>query len=247
MKASCVRGHEFTVENTRIRYDGYRECRECLREHSRRYKAERFEERKRAAERTQRELSEAARWAPIPGWGGKYEISDTGLVRCVPYSLETSEGLTRHWFGGVVPTRVTNGSPYLSVTLNHGGKSKRYRIHRLVASAFIPNPDGLPVVRHLNDDPLDNRISNLAWGTVSDNMRDVVRNGNHSNARKTHCVRGHALTGDNVIHRSAGRECAACAAWRNSLRYVCEGCGKTRSLVNKSRHAKVCKKGKGLG
>ena len=50
--------------------------------------------------------------------------------------------------------------------------------HRLIADAFIPNPDNYPIVRHLDDDPSNNDISNLAWGTPKDNFEDCVRNGN---------------------------------------------------------------------
>lgn len=50
-------------------------------------------------------------------------------------------------------------------------------IHRLVGKAFVPNPDNLPYVRHLNDDPTDNWAVNLAWGTQRDNHEDCVKNG----------------------------------------------------------------------
>ena len=60
-------------------------------------------------------------------------------------------------------------------------KTKFYRIHVLKASAFIfgPNPLGANVVRHLNDVKIDNRLENLAFGTLSDNMKDCVRNGSY--------------------------------------------------------------------
>lgn len=49
--------------------------------------------------------------------------------------------------------------------------------HRIMAEAFIPNPDGYPIVRHLNDIPDDNDLCNLAWGTQRDNWDDSVENG----------------------------------------------------------------------
>ena len=54
----------------------------------------------------------------------------------------------------------------------------KYLVHRLVAETFIPNPEGYPIVRHLDDDPNDNSIRNLAWGTSKDNREDSIRNGN---------------------------------------------------------------------
>lgn len=72
-------------------------------------------------------------------------------------------------------TPLKNGHIDMSLRLN-GRRIHRY-LHRLVAEAFIPNPCGYPEVRHLNDDPSDNEIDNLAWGTQYDNMQDCIRNG----------------------------------------------------------------------
>lgn len=57
------------------------------------------------------------------------------------------------------------------------GNLKEIYLHRLLAQTFIPNPDNLPLVRHLNDIKDDNRLENLAWGTQLDNQKDSVRNG----------------------------------------------------------------------
>ena len=54
-------------------------------------------------------------------------------------------------------------------------------IHRLLAQAFIPNPNNYPVVRHLNDNKNDWRLENLAWGTTSDNTQDSIKNNRHNN------------------------------------------------------------------
>lgn len=59
---------------------------------------------------------------------------------------------------------------------NHTGKHKLL-VHRLVAEAFIPNPNNYPVVRHLNDRPHDNVVDNLAWGTYRDNTLDALNHG----------------------------------------------------------------------
>lgn len=72
-------------------------------------------------------------------------------------------------------TPLKNGHIDMSLILN-GRRIHRY-LHRLVAEAFIPNPCGYPVVRHLNDDPSDNEPENLAWGTQLDNVHDCILNG----------------------------------------------------------------------
>ena len=70
-------------------------------------------------------------------------------------------------------------SGYLSVELfDENGKSKRLLIHRLVAMAYIPNPENLPQVNHIDENPLNNAVSNLEWCTAKYNM-------NYGNGAKT--------------------------------------------------------------
>ena len=91
-------------------------------------------------------------------------------------------------------------------------RRKTFLVHREMAKAFIPNPNNLPLVRHLNDDKLDNRLENLAWGTWSDNMADALRNGRNKNANRTHCrVGGHEFTPENTgFDKRGARVCLAC-------------------------------------
>lgn len=74
-----------------------------------------------------------------------------------------------------------SGSPigrcgHIDVSLQIGGRRVHKYLHRMVAEAFIPNPHNYPIVRHLDDDPLNNCVENLAWGTQVDNMRDAILN-----------------------------------------------------------------------
>ena len=62
---------------------------------------------------------------------------------------------------------------YMQVTLRDG----TFRVHRLLAQAFIPNPDGLPYVCHLDDVKDNNALSNLAWGTQQENVKQAIGNG----------------------------------------------------------------------
>lgn len=57
------------------------------------------------------------------------------------------------------------------------------RVHRVVAETFIPNPDNLPIVMHINNDKSDNRVENLKWGTISDNTKQAVNDGLMVNAK----------------------------------------------------------------
>lgn len=66
---------------------------------------------------------------------------------------------------------------HLGVCLSVNGKPIYRYLHRLMAEAFLPNPYGLPIVRHLDDDPRNNYLDNLRWGTQKDNHDDCCRNG----------------------------------------------------------------------
>lgn len=74
------------------------------------------------------------------------------------------------------------GSPtgrcgHIDVSLQRYGVRHHRYMHRLVAEAFIPNPHNYPIVRHLDDDPENNCVDNLAWGTCLDNVHDCISSG----------------------------------------------------------------------
>lgn len=144
-----------------------------------------------------------AQWVPVAGYEGVYEVSDTGLVR----------GLSR---GTLRTLKPRSSGPYPSVNLCRRGTKRSARIHNLVAHAFLgPRPAGLQV-RHLDGNPLNNSVSNLAYGTASENALDKRRHGTDYNARKTHCPHGHAYDVSNTRVRHGTREgerlCRACEA-----------------------------------
>jgi hypothetical protein len=70
-----------------------------------------------------------------------------------------------------------NPSGYLLVDLHHNHKSYYRQVHRLVAEAFIPNPDKLPTVNHIDGDKTNNRIDNLEWMSIKDNVRHAWSTG----------------------------------------------------------------------
>lgn len=81
--------------------------------------------------------------------------------------------------GKILKDHFGDDHGHLSTRLTDGKRKAERYTHRIVAEAFIPNPNNYPIVRHLNDDPSDNRAVNLAWGTQKDNHYDSVRNGTH--------------------------------------------------------------------
>lgn len=104
------------------------------------------------------------KWSHIQNIGG-YMVSDKGRVWS-----EVSQKF--------IKVKPMDDHGHLGVCLSSNGKTYYRYIHRLVAEAFIPNPNNYPIVRHLDDDPSNNELNNLAWGTQKDNIRDCIENGN---------------------------------------------------------------------
>lgn len=92
-------------------------------------------------------------------------------------------------------------------------------VHQLVLAEFVgPRPTGL-VVRHLNGNSRDNRLSNLVYGTAAQNAQDAIAHGVNANLNKTHCPHGHEYTVANTYIRPCGkRKCRACNAERERRR-----------------------------
>jgi len=111
-------------------------------------------------------------WRPVAGYEGLYEVSDAGRVRSV--DGERWNGQITHKFTGRILKQAT--SAYKQVTLSKNKKLKTYRVHQLVADAFLPPCPGLRgrragcyQVDHINNNRFDNRACNLQWLTVRDN------------------------------------------------------------------------------
>lgn len=147
------------------------------------------------------------KWLPVVGWEGQYEVSDQGRVRSIDRESTDGRGRTRRLQGVVLRPSSTGRYPHVEL----GGRTTA-KVHILVAEAFIgPRSPGIEV-RHRDDDPANNVLSNLVYGSKSDNMRDVVRNGLHNHASKTHCKHGHPLPPK--VEGARQRVCVECARKR---------------------------------
>lgn len=147
------------------------------------------------------------RWLPVPGYEGLYEVSDQGRVRSIPRP-RTSGGLRK-------AERHAHG--YAQVGLCRSGRRKMFTVHRLVLRAFVGEPQPGQECRHLDGDPSNNQLSNLAWGSRSENMLDAVRHGTHISAAKSACPRDHAY--EDKRDSRGGRICLTCERVRMAAAY----------------------------
>lgn len=146
------------------------------------------------------------KWRAVPGYEGRYEVSNHGRVKSLPRPkvhnprlLKTSPDVcgypvVRFWSSDATP--------------------RGWRVHELVLLAFVgPRPDWAAHIRHLDGNKLNNVLRNLAYGTAAENAQDAIRHGANRLAAQTHCLRGHPFNEANtrrIPSRPNSRYCRAC-------------------------------------
>lgn len=117
------------------------------------------------------------KWADIKGFNGTYQVSDGGDV-----------GTTNK--GGLILKAWIDKGGYKNVRLSYGnGQRKTYRVNRLVAEYFVPNPEGKPAVNHKDCNKLNNKADNLEWMTWQENIDHAFENGLCSRRKINHITR----------------------------------------------------------
>jgi len=149
-------------------------------------------------------------WRAIPGYEGLYEVSDCGRVRSLDRTVPKTGG---HGVSVRVKGRELKAyktRDYDRMSLSKNNQLKRIFVHRVVLLAFVgPCPDGMQV-RHLDGNPNNNALVNLAYGTPSENVYDTVRHGTHHMLNVTHCKHGHEFTPETTMLWCGKRRCRPC-------------------------------------
>ena len=118
------------------------------------------------------------KWKDIKGYEGYYQVSNYGNVKRLKTIIEAPYMKDSGY--RTIPEKVLKpqmrGS-YKKITLCKDGELKVYQLHRIIAEAFINNPNNYALVLHKDDNPLNNSIDNLMWGNTSMNSKQAYENG----------------------------------------------------------------------
>ena len=122
-------------------------------------------------------------WKPIEGYSGRYEVSNYGNVKRVSHETKAKDGTIKA-FKEELKKQGTDKDGYKTVMLYIGRNRKLFKVHRLVALAFIDNPNNLPMVNHKDENKANNHISNLEWCSCLYNNNYGTRNKRLSKSKK---------------------------------------------------------------
>ncbi len=128
-------------------------------------------------------------WKFVPGWEGYYSVSNAGNVKSEPRKIiERNSNKSQFIPGRMLKQTLNNiGKLYFRVSLSRNGKIKYAPVHQLVCWAFIGPQEKGQEVRHLNGNCQDNNLSNLCYGSKSDNMQDAIKHGTFPLYEKRPC------------------------------------------------------------
>ena len=154
-------------------------------------------------------------WRDIEGYEGLYQISNLGRVRSL--NCRGHKGCI-----GILTPRL-DGKGYEMVALYKEGKARNTKVHRLVAQAFIPNPNNYPQVNHKDENKTNNDVKNLEWCTNEYNHNYGTRNERvgKSLSKKVICI----TTGE--IFNSMREACRKYNIHPGSMTECCQGKRKT--------------------
>ena len=134
-------------------------------------------------------------WKDIKGYEGRYQISNFGRVKSLIYPKEKIMNIYNFRRDG------EKGKGYWRVRLIKNSSYKYFFVHRLVAEAFIPNPNNYATVNHINGDKTDNRAENLEWCTQKENINHAWETGLVDKEKKIENMRKLGLSKIGLVKR----------------------------------------------
>ena len=161
-------------------------------------------------------------WRPVDGYENLYEVSNLGHVKSLGNDKSRKEKILK-------PNKRKNG--YLQVVLSRNGKQKMFKIHRLVATAFLPNPEGFEQVNHKDEVKTNNCVENLEFCDAKYNANFGSRNKRSAASRINHPARSKVVEASKYpdFREICLRFASAMEAGRNgydqgNVSYCCRGC-----------------------
>lgn len=151
---------------------------------------------------------EQEKWLPVKGYEGFYEVSNMGNVRSVDRRCNGKRQGSSKMCKGKVLNQITNYQGYKRVNLSVNQNRKAFFVHRLVADAFVENPNKFRFVNHKDENKGNNKSENLEWCTCVYNVNYGTRNQKVStgmqNKRCKEVVGINDITGETIRFRSLG-------------------------------------------
>lgn len=164
-------------------------------------------------------------WRPVVGYEGLYEVSNLGRIKSFDTYRKGPNGSIRICKGRILkPWTTKNG--YLLVNLYKNGKKKKFYVHRLVAEAFLPNPDNLPEVNHKDENKLNNNVENLEFCDCKYNINYGTAI-ERSSKKRSKPILQYTLEGQFIREWKSIRECGRNGYDQGHVAACCRGKQKT--------------------
>jgi len=200
--------------------DGFRNnCRDCQKNKTKLYGKEHPKEIIR--KKYNIDSLEGEIWKDVVGYEGLYQVSNLGRIKSYPQKIKTKLGYYRNVESRILSPGTLEGG-YKHVALYKNNNNKSWRVHRLVALAFIPNPLDLPEVNHKDENPSNNKIDNLEWCTPKYNSNYGTHIERMAKS-KSRTVYQYTLEGKLIRKWESAREHIELGYRRAEVNFCCKG------------------------